>query len=82
MSGVAALRRRRAPAAERCDLCRTSLADDHRHLLHLEERRILCACESCYALRSGDPELLHEHWPGPERSLQAVIRLAHRTSVH
>ena len=30
---------------------------DHRHLLQLERRQILCACESCFALRSGDPEL-------------------------
>src|SRR5918996_478405 len=29
-----------------------------------------------YALRSGGPELLRQHWPGPERSLQAVMRLA------
>jgi hypothetical protein len=31
---------------------------DHRHLLQLEERQILCSCESCFALRSGDLELL------------------------
>lgn len=30
-----------------------------------------------YALRSGGPELLREHWPGPDRSLQAVMRLAY-----
>jgi hypothetical protein len=41
---------------ERCDLCRTTVPDDHRHLLHLGERRIVCACEACWALRSGDPE--------------------------
>lgn len=29
-----------------------------------------------YALRSGGPELLREHWPGPERSLELVIRAA------
>lgn len=45
-----------APAAEteRCDLCGAELAEDHRHLLHLDERRILCACEPCVAMRSGD----------------------------
>jgi hypothetical protein len=42
------------PAEERCDLCGARLADDHRHLLHLEDRRILCACEPCVAMRSGD----------------------------
>jgi hypothetical protein len=41
---------------ERCDLCRTTVPDDHRHLLHLTERRILCACEACWALHSGDAE--------------------------
>jgi uncharacterized membrane protein YkvA (DUF1232 family) len=30
-----------------------------------------------YALRSGGPELLREHWPGPDESLQAVMRLAY-----
>jgi uncharacterized membrane protein YkvA (DUF1232 family) len=29
-----------------------------------------------YALRSGGPELLREHWPGPDQSLQTVMRLA------
>lgn len=29
-----------------------------------------------YALRSGGPELLREHWPGPDHSLQTVMRLA------
>jgi Family of unknown function (DUF5947) len=41
---------------ERCDLCNTSLPDDHRHMLHLVERRIVCTCEACWALHSGDPE--------------------------
>lgn len=42
---------------EFCDLCQRSVPDDHRHLIDLHERRILCTCESCWALRSGDPEL-------------------------
>ena len=48
-----------APAAEsgeRCDLCGTSVPGDHRHMLNLYERQIVCVCESCWALRSGDPE--------------------------
>jgi uncharacterized membrane protein YkvA (DUF1232 family) len=27
-------------------------------------------------LRGGGPELVHEHWPGPESSLDVVLRLA------
>ncbi len=45
------------PGEERCDLCGKPLPADHRHLLHLDERHILCACESCLALRGGDREL-------------------------
>jgi hypothetical protein len=41
---------------ERCDLCDTTIPGEHRHLLNLVERRIECACESCWALRSGDAE--------------------------
>ena len=43
-----------AAEVERCDLCGSELAADHRHLLHLEERRILCACEPCVAMRAGE----------------------------
>jgi hypothetical protein len=61
MTLVRELRRRTtarpAPRVELCDLCGSTVAPDHRHLLDLDERRILCACESCFALRSGDPEL-------------------------
>ena len=41
---------------ERCDLCSTTIPVDHRHMLNIEERRIVCTCESCWALRSGDAE--------------------------
>jgi hypothetical protein len=56
MSTLASLRRM-AQAVERCDLCRGALPEDHRHLLQLDERRILCVCEACRALRSGDAAL-------------------------
>jgi uncharacterized membrane protein YkvA (DUF1232 family) len=29
-----------------------------------------------FSLRAGGRELLREHWPGPEQSLDAVLRLA------
>lgn len=62
---VGALRRLRAaapaagpaaPPAERCELCTTTIPAEHRHLLHLVERRIVCVCPTCWSLRSGDPE--------------------------
>ena len=45
-----------AAGEEWCDLCKTTIPTDHRHLLNLVERKIECACESCWALRSGDAE--------------------------
>jgi hypothetical protein len=44
------------PSAETevCDLCGTTIPDDHRHLLHLNERRIVCSCEACWAMRAGE----------------------------
>jgi hypothetical protein len=41
---------------ERCDLCGITIPERHRHLLQLVERRIDCACESCWNVRSGDPD--------------------------
>jgi uncharacterized membrane protein YkvA (DUF1232 family) len=38
---------------------------------------IIAALALRYALRSGGPELLTQHWPGPDRSLRAVMRLAY-----
>ncbi len=48
--------RPRAAPVERCDICNSTVPDDHRHLLHLVERRIICSCEACWALHSGDAE--------------------------
>ena len=44
----------RERTTERCDLCGRGIPDEHRHMLNLEERQILCACETCWGLRSGD----------------------------
>jgi hypothetical protein len=45
------------PGEDHCDLCGTAIDADHRHLLHLVDRRILCSCEPCFAMRAGDAEL-------------------------
>ena len=43
---------------------------------------IVAALALRYALRSGCPELLRQHWPGPDRSLKAVVRLAYGSGDH
>lgn len=35
---------------ERCDLCGNEVSSDHRHLLDLESRQLLCACKACSLL--------------------------------
>jgi hypothetical protein len=44
------------PAAQtaRCELCPIGIGEDHRHLLDLDDRRIVCVCETCWSMRSGD----------------------------
>jgi len=47
----------RRSEGEHCDMCSVSIPDDHRHLLNLHERQIMCVCEGCWAMRSGDADL-------------------------
>ena len=39
-----------------CELCPVGIGEDHRHLLQIAERRIVCVCETCWSVHSGDPE--------------------------
>jgi len=43
-----------AAGEERCDLCSGVIPQDHRHMLHVEDRQIVCTCETCRALFAGD----------------------------
>jgi hypothetical protein len=43
-----------AATAELCDFCRTGLPTEHTHLLDVQERRILCVCQTCTVRRSGE----------------------------
>ena len=46
-----------APGAEEaCELCGKGIGEEHKHLIHLDERRIVCTCATCWSLRSGDAE--------------------------
>ncbi len=37
-------------AQERCELCGEPIAPEHRHLLDLESRELMCACQACKIL--------------------------------
>jgi Family of unknown function (DUF5947) len=45
-----------APAAEAevCELCGLAVPAEHRHLLDLDKRDLLCACKACSLLFDGD----------------------------
>jgi hypothetical protein len=40
----------RTPIAEQCELCTQPLHAEHRHLLDLHARRLLCVCQACSVL--------------------------------
>jgi len=42
--------REREQALEHCDLCGAPIAADHRHLLDLRGRELMCACRACAVL--------------------------------
>src|SRR5262249_28771804 len=35
---------------ERCEMCATPIDDAHAHVVHVEQRRLLCACRACWLL--------------------------------
>lgn len=46
---------------ERCDLCDTPVATEHRHLYDTDREETLCACQACSLLFAGD-EAGHGHY--------------------
>jgi hypothetical protein len=43
-----------APPEERCELCGRPVAPEHRHVLDLQSRSVLCACRPCSLLFERD----------------------------
>jgi hypothetical protein len=67
MSGMpfTSLRRlaQEAQAAEQCDLCGAVLREGHRHLMEPANRRLVCACDPCAILFSGQSERRYKMIP-------------------
>lgn len=49
-----ARRREMRPPTEQCELCSAEIAADHRHLLEVSNRALICVCRPCSIL-FGDP---------------------------
>jgi hypothetical protein len=43
-----------ASVALRCELCGGGLEEQHRHLIALVPRQIICTCEACWGMRAGE----------------------------
>ncbi len=39
---------------ERCDLCREPIPAEHRHLVDVRARRLMCSCRGCYLLFTAE----------------------------
>ena len=63
--------RRSMPSAleERCELCSTSLTPLHPHLLDPHQHQIICSCEACAMLFSGQPSARYLRVP---RRIRAI----------
>lgn len=57
--------------AEVCELCAKAIAPSHSHLLELDKRRVLCACEPCAILFGGNTRQRYKRIP------RDVYRLEH-----
>jgi hypothetical protein len=73
---IAALRRIRTPrpdaataaAAEHCELCAVPVPPEHRHIVNLDSRALLCACRPC-SLLFEHPEAKLAYRTVPDRHL-------------
>ena len=63
--------RPRAAAEERCELCGVPIPPEHRHLVNLETRSLVCACRPCGLLFTQRGAAAGKYRTVPERYLFA-----------
>jgi hypothetical protein len=54
---------RRRPPAERCELCGIGLAAEHSHLVEPVSRQLVCSCDACSILFSGQESARYRRVP-------------------
>ncbi len=80
-TGFATLRQfiHAAPApVERCGMCSTRLPETHQHLVDLDSRTLVCACQACAVLFHGEGSARYRRVPRDVRRIPDV-RLAEET---
>jgi hypothetical protein len=67
----AALRQfvRKRPTVECCEMCSTPLPGEHQHLIEPAARKIVCACDPCAILFSGQSVMKYRRIPRRIRAL-------------
>jgi hypothetical protein len=61
-------RRSPEPTGERCEMCAESITDQHRHVVHVADRQLMCVCRACCLLFT-DPEAELRYRAVPDRYL-------------
>ena len=54
---------RQKPQTERCELCGAGLASEHEHLIEPPSRRLVCSCDACAILFSGQQSARYRRVP-------------------
>jgi hypothetical protein len=62
----------REATLERCELCNTPIAPDHRHLLELPSEQLVCACRACALLFDREAAGNGRYRLVPERRLSLI----------
>jgi hypothetical protein len=60
---------RRERPSERCELCSLEIRPDHPHLIEIAQRKLLCTCDACAILFSGQASAKFKRVPRRVRSL-------------
>ena len=61
--------RKRNDSVETCEMCSRDLAPEHAHLLETVSRKLICSCEACAILFSGNQHLKFKRVPRDVRFL-------------
>ena len=60
----------RESAMERCELCGRPVPDRHRHLMNLDDRELMCACQACTILFGSKAASAGHYRLVPDRRLR------------
>lgn len=63
---------KKRPDVERCEMCSLALYADHQHLVDVETRKLICACEACAILFSNQTSAKFRRVPKDVRRISSI----------